>query len=109
MEKGSKVKAFNMYRRIGRNHAKDARALKAWTEAAVRMKGWGEAHRVAQRWAKIDSGLEARLTLARMQRAVGKRDQAMKTLEALLRDHPNAEEARGMMRELNPPPVLARR
>jgi hypothetical protein len=44
-----------------------------------------------------------------MERAVGKRDRAMKTLEELLREQPGCEEARAMLRELNPPPVLAKR
>jgi thioredoxin-like negative regulator of GroEL len=109
MESGAKVKAFNMYRKLGRNNRKDARALKAWSEVATRMKAWGEAHRVAVQWAELEKSDESRLHLARMERAVGKRDRAMRTLEALLRDNPRSEEARGMLRELNPPPVLARR
>jgi eukaryotic-like serine/threonine-protein kinase len=109
MENGSKVKAFNMYRKIGRNHRKEPRALKAWSEAAMRMKGWGEAHRVAVQWSEVEKSIESRLHLARMERAVGKREQAMKTLEQLLRESPRCEEARAMLRELNPPPVLARR
>src|SRR6185503_19139066 len=50
MKNGRKVKGFNEIRRLGRKHMKDPRALKAWSEAAVMMHGWGEAHRVAQRW-----------------------------------------------------------
>ena len=62
------------------------------------MHGWGEAHRVAERWVKVDQSIEARLHLARMQRAVGKRDAAIKTLSRLLEQNPNCEEARGMLK-----------
>jgi hypothetical protein len=98
MKNGRKVKGFNEIRRIGRKHMKDPRALKAWSEAAVLMRGWGEAHRVAERWVKVDKSIEARIHLARMQRAVGKRDAAIKTLSLLLEQNPTSEEARGMLK-----------
>ena len=98
MKNGRKVKGFNEIRRLGRKNMKDPRALKAWSEAAVMMRGWGEAHRVAQRWVKVDQSIDARLHLARMQRAVGKRDAAIKTLSMILEQHPNSEEARGMLK-----------
>jgi eukaryotic-like serine/threonine-protein kinase len=97
MKSGKKVKGFNQMRRIGRKHMKNATALKAWSEAAMAMKGWGEAHRVAIRWVSVDKGVEARLHLARMQRAVGKREQAIKTLSRLLIEHPTNEEARATL------------
>ncbi len=109
MKNGRKVKGFNEIRRLGRKHMKDPRALKAWSEAAVMMHGWGEAHRVAQRWVKVDQSLEARLHLARMQRAVGKRDAAIKTLSLVLEQHPNSEEARGMLKSYQGTAVAMRR
>jgi serine/threonine-protein kinase len=109
MKNGRKVKGFNEIRRLGRRHMKDPRALKAWSEAAVLMHGWGEAHRVAQRWVKVDQSIEARLHLARMQRAVGKRDAAIKTLSLLLEQNPNCEEARGMLKSYQGTAVALRR
>jgi hypothetical protein len=109
MQSGAKIKAFNMYRKIGRKHMKDARALKAWSEAAASMKGYGEALRVARRWVNADKSDEARLHLAKMQRMCGQRDEAVKTLNALLKDQPGQEEARGMLRSMNPEPRVARR
>ncbi len=100
MTNGQKVKGFNQLRRLGKNHRKDTRVLKAWCEAAVAMKGWGEAHRVARQWAAIDKTPESRVQFARMQRAVGKRKGAIETLNALLTERPGHEEARQMLRAL---------
>jgi thioredoxin-like negative regulator of GroEL len=108
MKNGRKVKGFNEIRRLGRKNMKDPRALKAWSEAAVAMRGWGEAHRVAERWVKVDKSVDARIHLARMQRAVGKRDAAIKTLSNLLEQNPNCEEARGMLRSYQGPAVAMR-
>ena len=109
MQSGKKVKAFNEYRKIGRKHRKDARALKAWSEVAAQMKGYGEALRVAKQWANVDKSVEARIHLAAMQRKVGKREDAIKTLNALLQERPGLEEARSMLKSLSPEPRLAQR
>ncbi|MFO0566082.1 MAG: protein kinase [Polyangiaceae bacterium] len=106
---GKKVKALNEYRKIGKKNRKDARALKAWSEAAAQMKGYGEALRVAQRWANLDKSVEARLFLSNMQRKVGKREAAIKTLNALLQERPGCEEARSMLKTLSPEPRVAQR
>jgi len=97
MKNGARLKGFDQIRRIGKNNRKDVRALKAWTEAAMDMKGWGEAYRVAQQWVKRESSEEACLTLARMARAIGKRDEAVITLTKLIEEHPGNEEARAML------------
>ncbi len=97
MEKGATVKAFNLYRKIGRGHRNDARALKAWSEAAARMRGWGEAARVAEQWAALEPTTESRLHLAKMQRVVGRTPDAVKTLASLLEQHPRCEEARALL------------
>src|SRR5690606_2870860 len=87
-------KGFNMLRKLGKNNRKNGDVLKAWSEAAASMKAWGEAHRVARQWAELDDGAEARIHLARMQRAVGKRDAAIKPLAELLKDKPDSTEAK---------------
>jgi tetratricopeptide (TPR) repeat protein len=97
MQQGARIKAFNLYRRAGQQHPEDPRALKAWSQAAVVMNGWGEAYRVASRWAEVDQSVEARVHLARMQRAVGKREAAMKTLAQLLEEHPRCAEAQQLL------------
>jgi serine/threonine-protein kinase len=107
MEKGARIKAFNQFRRLGKKHRQDPRALQAWSEAAARMKGWGEAYRVAKQWAEVDKTAEARRHLARMQRAVGKRDDAIKTLSQLLEDSPRCAEARELLRIMSGKAPLA--
>ena len=109
MDQGRKVKGFNQLRRLGRNNQKDKRALKAWCEAAIAMRGWGEAHRVAIRWAAIDSSPEAQIQYARLQRAVGKQRHAIKTLKRLLQRRPGHEEARHMLRAWTGGKRVARR
>jgi thioredoxin-like negative regulator of GroEL len=109
MTSGAKIKAFNMYRKIGRKHMKDPRALKAWSEAAASMRGYGEALRVARRWVTADKSDEARLHLAKMQRMCGQRNEALKTLHALIKEKPGNEEAKGMLRTMVPEPRIARR
>ncbi len=97
MTSGQRIKGFNLLRKLGKNNRKDTSVLKAWSEAAANMKAWGEAHRVARQWAEVDDGAEARIHLARMQRAVGKREAAIKTLGDLLRDKPESTEAKQLL------------
>jgi thioredoxin-like negative regulator of GroEL len=73
------------------------------------MKGYGEALRVAKLWVAVDKSVEARMHLASMQRKVGKREDAIKTLNALLQERPGLEEARVLLKSLNPEPRLAQR
>lgn len=107
MDNGQQLKGFNALRRLGRNNRQDPRVLQAWSEAAVRMKGWGEAYRVALQWAEIDQSPEARLHLARMERALGKRDHAVRTLKRLLVAHPECEGARTLLQSLTPRSAVA--
>lgn len=109
MQSGKKVKAFNEYRKIGKKHRKDPRALKAWSETAAQMKGYGEALRVAKRWTAADKSIESRMFLASMQRKVGKREDAIKTLNDLLAERPGCQEARSMLKGLSPEARVAQR
>lgn len=109
VQSGKKIKALNEYRKIGKKHRKDPRALKAWSEAAAQMKGYGEALRVAKRWADVDKSIEARIFLASMQRKVGKREDAIKTLNALLQERPGCQEARSMLKGLSPEARVAQK
>jgi hypothetical protein len=52
------------------------------------MKAWGEAHRVAKRWAEKDPGIDARLQLARLERATG-RGNPRDTVKKLAEEFPN--------------------
>lgn len=109
LQSGKKVKALNEYRKIGKKNRKDPRALKAWSEAAAQMKGYGESLRVARQWAALDKGIESRIFLASMQKKVGKREDAIKTLNALITERPGCQEARAMLKGLSPEARVAQR
>ncbi len=97
MESGNKLKGYNQLREMGQSNDKDPRALKAWGQAAVEMRAWGEALHVARLWSKVDPGVDSGLNLARMQRRAGHRDEAVRTLAALVKAHPESEKARSML------------
>jgi serine/threonine-protein kinase len=97
MKKSEYTQALAAYRALGKDHADDARVLKGWSEAAVKTKGWGEALRVAVRWASSDSSPEAQLYLAKIQRSAGQRYGAVATLTRLIEQHPEVHEARDML------------
>jgi tetratricopeptide (TPR) repeat protein len=110
--KGQHLFALNVYRKLGQTHDTDPRVLRGWSEAAVKTKGWGEALRVAIRWANTDSGSEAQLYLARIQRAAGQRYGAVATLTRLIEAHPGApdeREAREMLDKIGGERKLASR
>lgn len=96
-KKGQHLFALNVYRKLGQNHDTDARVLRGWSEAAVKTKGWGEALRVAIRWASTDSAPDAQLYLARIQRAAGQRYGAVATLTRLIEARPDVAEAKEML------------
>jgi tetratricopeptide (TPR) repeat protein len=107
MKSGNQIVALNRFRQIGKTHSTSPLALQAWSEAARRTKGWGEAYQVAVQWAEVDSSAEARMHLARMQRAVGKREDAIKTLSSLLQEDPTYEPARNLLQLIAGPAKVA--
>jgi serine/threonine-protein kinase len=96
-KKSMTLQALNAYRKLGARHPDDTRVLRGWSEAAVKTKGWGEALRVAVRWAQIDSTPEAQLYLAKIQRSAGQRYGALATLTRLLEQHPDIAEAHDLL------------
>jgi tetratricopeptide (TPR) repeat protein len=94
---GKHLFALNTYRKLGATQGKDPRVLRGWSEAAVKTKGWGEALRVAIRWAETDPAPEAQLYLARIQRAAGQRYGAVATLTRLIAARPDVHEAQEML------------
>ena len=60
---------------------------------AASTKWWGEALRVAERWAKVDDSQPAQLHLARIQKRFGQVEKAVTTLKSLLARHPDDEQA----------------
>jgi serine/threonine-protein kinase len=91
MSAGSKIKGFNALRRLGKKNPAAPSVLQAWSYAAVQMKAWGEAHRVAREWAKVDPSVDARLHLAWLERATG-RGNPRTTVRKLADEHPDNPE-----------------
>ncbi|MBN2192163.1 MAG: protein kinase [Polyangiaceae bacterium] len=102
---GRAIKAYDQLRRLARNHPNDARVLAELSHAAAATKSWGEAYRAAQRWVAAEPGVGSRLELARMARAVGKRDEAVATLKAVLKEQPDCPEARELLGRISPSAV----
>jgi hypothetical protein len=96
-KKGQYLFALTTYRKLGKANDTDARVLRGWSEAAVKTKGWGEALRVAIKWASSDPSPEAQLYLARIQHAAGQRYGAIATLTRLVGQHPDAREAEELL------------
>ena len=92
MTDGNRLKGFNAIKRLAWKHPKDARALRAYSEAAVSMKAWGEAYRAAYNWAEVDASPDAKLQLAKLERATS-RGNYKHTLKKLLAEHPENAEA----------------
>jgi serine/threonine protein kinase len=97
-----KAKALALLRDLGRRYPHDARVLRAWSSAALALDAWGEALRVAQRWAAVDDAPQARLEVARLERATGQIGKAAATLSSVLEDHPDFEPARRMLAAVGP-------
>jgi len=96
MTEGNRLKGFNAIKRLAWKHPKDARALRAYSEAAVSMKAWGEAYRAAYNWAEVDASPDAKLQLAKLERATS-RGNYKNTLKKLLAQHPDHPEALALM------------
>ncbi len=98
VERRQRIKGYNRLKRIAHENPKRADAQRGWSLAAVRVKAWGEALRAARNWVELDPSVEARLHLAKMQKA-NVRGNEVETLEDLLRDHPEHEVAQALLEE----------
>jgi eukaryotic-like serine/threonine-protein kinase len=100
LAKGNRIRGLNRLRELGRSNPQHPQVLRLWSETAAGLRGWGEAHKVAVQWAAVDQSAAARLHLARMQRAVGKHEEAVKTVSQLVQDQPTCIEAQELLRQL---------
>jgi serine/threonine protein kinase len=92
-----RLKALHLLRKAGEEYPRDGRVLEAWIAAAEELKGWGEARKVARRWAEVDPSVTSRLALARLERATGNRARAITILRALATESPNSNEIRELL------------
>ncbi|HEX2881540.1 MAG TPA: protein kinase, partial [Polyangiaceae bacterium] len=96
-KQGREIAALGVYRKLGQRYPQNPIILQAWSTSAAETQGWGEALRVAMRWAAIDSSPSAQLHLARTQRRVGQRTGAISTLQRLLQAEPNNSQATALL------------
>jgi serine/threonine-protein kinase len=106
---GSLADALAIHRALAKQHPDDARVQRAWAESAAAARSWSEAIEAAEAWAFADASVEPRLYLARMLVYSGRRRAAIRILENVLEAHPEADEARALLRDYRgdeaPPPV----
>ncbi|HEV8548162.1 MAG TPA: protein kinase [Polyangiaceae bacterium] len=92
-QKGRDLKALAAIRTAARTYPRDRAVLALYVRAAEESKAYGEAHKVALRWVEVDKSSNARLTLARLERATGNAPKAFAILESVLKSDPESTEA----------------
>jgi hypothetical protein len=106
---GRSLKALHAIRRAAAEYPGEPAILGAYTLAAQESKAWGEARRAALRWVESDPSPDARLSLARLERATGNAARALALLTELAREDPKSEEVQKLLRALPSDQKLALR
>lgn len=96
--RGQRIEGYNKLKALALEHPGRADAQRGWSLSAIRVKAWGEALRAARSWVELEPSAEARLHLAKMEKATVQGD-AIKTLEELLAEHPSLTEAQALLDE----------
>jgi hypothetical protein len=93
--RGRNLKALHAIRQAAKDFPSEPQVLKAYAAKAQESKAWGEARRAALSWVKIDGdSAEARITLARLERATGNSDKALALVEAVMKSGKSPEAER---------------
>jgi thioredoxin-like negative regulator of GroEL len=64
------------------------------------MAEWGEAVKAARRWALLDPSSDARLSLARLERATGHKERALALIQGVIKDDPTSPDAKTLLGEM---------
>lgn len=99
-DRGAKIRALGVLRRAARKSPNDAAVHKALAVRAEETGAWGEAVKAARRWALLDSSTEARLALARLERATGHKERAVALIEGVIKDDPSSPDAKTLLGEM---------
>jgi eukaryotic-like serine/threonine-protein kinase len=99
-EKGSKLRAFSLLERAAKKTPNDAAVFKALASRAGQLAQWGDAVKAARRWALLDPSSEARLSLARLERATGHKERAVALIDGVLKDDPTSADAKTLLGEM---------
>jgi hypothetical protein len=92
--RGRSLKALHTIRQAAKAFPREPEVLKVHATAAFESKAYGEARRAAEQWNRVDSSPEARLTLARLERATGNLGRAIALARSVLEGGPSAEAER---------------
>jgi serine/threonine-protein kinase len=96
-EKGRALKALHVVRGALKSFPKEPALLQELARAAQESKAWGEARRAAAQWVAVEPSTEARLTLARLERATGNTEKGLAIARAVAQDDAASEEARRLV------------
>jgi hypothetical protein len=99
-EKGAKIRALGVLRRAARKSPSDAAVHQALAGRAEETGAWGEAVKAARRWAELEKSSEARLSLARLERATGHKERALALIEGVIKDDPASPDAKTLLGEM---------
>jgi serine/threonine-protein kinase len=98
--KGSKLRALALLKRAAKKSPSDAAVMKALVARAEQMREWGEAVKAARRWVQLDPSSEARLSLARLERATGHKERALALVEGVVKNDPGSPDAKTLLGEM---------
>lgn len=99
-DKGSKLRALALLKRAAKKTPSDVAVQKALVARAEQMNEWGEAVKAARRWVSLQPNSEARLALARLERATGHKDRALALIDGVIKDEPSSPDAKSLLAEL---------
>jgi serine/threonine-protein kinase len=99
-DKGAKLRALALLKHAAKKTPNDAAVFKALASRAEQMTQWGDAVKAARRWALLDPSSEARLSLARLERATGHKERAVALIEGVIKDDPASPDAKTLLGEM---------
>ncbi len=105
--RGNKIHAHHLMKQLLTGHEDSAAVQRGIVTTARGVAAWGEALSAARRWVALSPTSEARIALARLQRATLDGD-AVVTLREVLRDDPENQEARSLLASLEATTVARR-
>ncbi len=95
--RGRTLKALHVIRTAAKALPREPVILEAYAGAARESKAWGEARRAAAAWVKVNPSNEARVTLARLERANGNPEKALALLKAVVEGDEKSPEAERLL------------
>lgn len=97
---GARIRALGVLRRAAKKAPNDAALHKALAGRAEQTAAWGEAVKAARRWAELEPSSEARLALARLERATGHKERALALIQGVIKDDPASSDAKTLLGEM---------